>query len=117
MHAFRTAFHYVFIDSAYRLAVRLPMIKSFADKHTAAIFSGRAVRGLPTQIQKRSRANLFILDAAIRLDDLRVPPGNRLEVLRGERAGQHSIRVNDQWRICFTWRDVDAWDVEIVDYH
>jgi len=93
------------------------MIKSFADKRTAAIFSGRAIRGLPTQIQKRARAKLLVLDAATRLDDLRVPPGNRLEALRGDRAGQHSIRVNDQWRICFSWRDVDAWDAEIVDYH
>ncbi len=93
------------------------MIKSFADKRTAAIFSGYAVRSLAMQVQKRSRAKLLAIEAATRLDDLRAPPGNRLEALRGNRAGQHSIRINDQWRICFTWSDVDAWDVEIVDYH
>ena len=93
------------------------MIKSFADKRTAAVFAGHAVRGLATQIQRRARAKLLMIDAAGRLDDLRVPPGNRLEALRGDRRGQHSIRVNDQWRICFAWRDGEAWDVEIVDYH
>ena len=93
------------------------MIKSFADKRTAAIFAGFTVKGLPTQIQKRARAKLLAVDAAAILDDLRVPPGNRLEALKGGRQGQHSIRVNDQWRICFGWRDEDAWDVEIVDYH
>ena len=93
------------------------MIKSFADKRTAAIFAGLTVKGLPTQIQKRARAKLLAVDAAAILDDLRVPPGNRLEALKGGRQGQHSIRVNDQWRICFVWRDEDAWDVEIVDYH
>ena len=93
------------------------MIKSFADKRTAAIFAGYAVRGLPTQIQKRARAKLLAVDAAFRLNDLSSPPGNRLEVLRGDRQGQHSIRVNDQWRICFAWLDNEAWDVEIVDYH
>ncbi|MDE0045522.1 MAG: type II toxin-antitoxin system RelE/ParE family toxin [bacterium] len=93
------------------------MIKSFASKNAAAIFAGHAVRGLPVQIQQRARAKLVAIDAAGRLDDLRVPPGNRLEVLRGDRLGQHSVRVNAQWRICFNWRDGDAWDVEIVDYH
>ena len=93
------------------------MIKSFADKRTAALFAGHAVRGLPYQIQRRARAKLQALDAAKRLDDLRVPPGNRLEALSGARHGQHSIRINDQWRICFVWRDGEVWDVEIVDYH
>lgn len=93
------------------------MIKSFADKRTAAVFLGRAVRGLPEQIQSRARAKLVMIDAAKRIDDLRVPPGNRLESLRGNRKGQHSIRVNDQWRLCFAWRDGDALAVEIVDYH
>lgn len=93
------------------------MIKSFADKRAAAIFSGHAVRGLPIQIQGRARARLVAIDAAVRLDDLRVPPGNRLEALRGDRRGFHSIRVNEQWRICFRWRDGEARDVEIVDYH
>ena len=72
---------------------------------------------LAMQIQQRSRAKLLAIEAAEKLDDLRVPPGNRLEALHADRRGQHSIRVNDQWRICFTWRDGDAWDVEIADYH
>ena len=93
------------------------MIRSFADKRTAAIFVGHAVRDLPQQIQRRARAKLLAIDAAMRLDDLRAPPGNRLEALRGGRAGQNSIRINDQWRICFAWRDGDAWNVEVVDYH
>jgi len=85
------------------------VIKSFADKRTAAIFAGYAIRDLLQQIQRRSRAKLLAIDAAKRLDDLRAPPGNR--------AGQHSIRINEQWRICFAWDDGEAWDVEIVDYH
>ena len=93
------------------------MIKSFTDKRTAAIFAGYAVRNLPLQIQRRARAKLLAIDAATLLDDLRVPPGNHLEALHGDRQGQHSIRINDQWRICFVWRDNEAWDVEIVDYH
>jgi proteic killer suppression protein len=93
------------------------VIKSFADKRTAAIFAGYAVRDLPQQIQRRCRAKLVVIDAAKRLDDLRAPPGNRLEALHGNRAGQHSIRINEQWRICFAWHHGEAWDVEIVDYH
>ena len=93
------------------------MIRSFADKRTAALFAGHAIRGLPHQIQRRARAKLQALDAAKRLDDLRVPPGNRLEALSGARSGQHSLRINDQWRICFVWRDGEVEDVEIVDYH
>ena len=93
------------------------MIRSFADKRTAAIFAGHAVRGLPASIQQRARLKLVTIDAAGRLDDLRMPPGNRLEALRGSRRGQHSIRINDQWRLCFVWRDGAAWEVEIVDYH
>jgi proteic killer suppression protein len=97
--------------------VRFAMIKSFADKRTAAIFAGYAIRGLPMQIQKRARAKILAVDSASRLDDLRIPPGNRLESLQGNRKGQHSVRINDQWRICFAWRNDEAWDVEIVDYH
>ena len=93
------------------------MIRSFADKRTAAIFAGYAVRGLPLQIQRRDRAKLLAIDAAKQIDDLRVPPGNRLEALYGDRQGQHSIRINDRWRICLRWRNGEAWDVEIVDYH
>lgn len=93
------------------------MIRSFGDKRTAAIFSGYAVRDLPPQLQRRAREKLLALDAAVRLDDLRAPPGNRLETLRGNRKAQSNIRINDQWRICFVWRNDEAWDVEIVDYH
>jgi toxin HigB-1 len=93
------------------------VIKSFADRRTAAIFVGHAVRNLPQHIQRRARAKLLAIDAASMLSDLRAPPGNRLESLHGIRKGQFSIRVNDQWRICFVWRDNQAWDVEIVDYH
>jgi toxin HigB-1 len=102
----------------YRYSVRcIVVIKSFADKRTAALFAGYAVRNIPNQIQRRARAKLFAVDAAKKIDDLRVPPGNRLEALHGGRRGQHSIRINDQWRLCFEWRDGAAWEVEIVDYH
>ncbi|TAN48003.1 MAG: type II toxin-antitoxin system RelE/ParE family toxin [Rhodospirillales bacterium] len=93
------------------------MIVSFADKRTAAIFAGQAVKELPPQIQRRAKSKLQSLDAAIRLEDLRIPPGNRLESLKGNRSGQHSLRINDQWRLCFIWKDDDAWEAEIVDYH
>lgn len=76
-----------------------------------------AGRRLPPEIQPVARRKLRYLDAARRLDDLRAPPANRLEALRGDRAGQYSIRINDKWRICFRWRDGNAVDVEIVDYH
>jgi proteic killer suppression protein len=108
---------YVVLDIPYWLALRLAVIKSFGDKRTAAIFAGYAVRDLPPPIQRRARAKLLMLDAAKQVDDLRVPPGNRLEALRGNRKGQISIRINNQWRICFRWRDGEAWDVTIVDYH
>ncbi len=93
------------------------MIRSFADKRTAAIFVGRAVKGIPGEIQGRARVKLQMVDAARTLEDMRVPPGNRLEALTGDRKGQHSIRINIQWRICFVWRRGGAWNVEIVDYH
>ncbi len=93
------------------------MIKSFADKLTAAVFSGEQVRKLPPEIQQAARRKLKLVDAATGLDAIRVPPGNRLEVLKGDRKGKWSIRVNDQWRICFRWQDGHAHDVEIIDYH
>jgi len=93
------------------------VIKSFADKRTAAVFAGYLVRALPNQIQSRARAKLLAIDAAKELNELRIPPGNRLEALHGDRRGQHSVRINDQWRICFEWRESAAWNVEIVDYH
>lgn len=93
------------------------MIESFADKRTAAVFDGQVVRSLPEQIQRRARNKLLMIDAAGQLNDLRALPGNRLEALRGDRQGQHSIRISDQWRICFVWRENNASEVEIVDYH
>jgi toxin HigB-1 len=93
------------------------MIKSFRDKETEIIFSRQISTKLPHDIQRIARKKLVILDAAARLNDLRTPPGNRLEALKRDRKGQHSIRINDQWRICFKWRDGDAYDAEITDYH
>jgi proteic killer suppression protein len=93
------------------------MIKSFADKRTAALFLDHPTKDLPADIRKRARAKLMAIDQAQALDDLRSPPANRLEALRGGRAGQYSIRVNDRWRICLVWQDGDAYDVEFLDYH
>lgn len=93
------------------------MIKSFADRETEKIFNREFSRRLPQDIQRRARVKLEILDAADELDDLKIPPSNRLEKLRGDRSGQHSIRINDQWRVCFVWRNADAYEVEVIDYH
>jgi proteic killer suppression protein len=93
------------------------MIRSFADKETQKLFNRQFSRKLPTEIQHTARYKLEILDASERLDDLRIPPSNRLEKLTGDRAGQYSIRINKQWRICFEWRDNGPYKVEIVDYH
>ena len=93
------------------------MIKSFRDKETEKIFGRQTSRKLPQDIQRIARKKLIILDAAVQLNDLRKPPGNRLEALERDRKGQHSIRINDQWRICFKWNGDDAYDVEITDYH
>jgi toxin HigB-1 len=93
------------------------MIRSFADKQAERIWNGRSSRAFPGDIQDRALRKLRQVDAARTLDDLRNPPGNRLETLRGDRSGQLSIRINDQWRICFHWSDGDATGVEIVDYH
>jgi proteic killer suppression protein len=93
------------------------MIRSFADKVTAALFLGQQVRRVAADVQRRARIKLLQLDAAPTLADLKVPPSNCLEALKGDRKGQWSIRVNDQWRLCFKWRDGDAFDVEFTDYH
>jgi proteic killer suppression protein len=93
------------------------MIKNFADKETEKLFSRQLSRKLPQNIQRNARIKLEILDSAGELQDLMVPPGNRLEKLSGDRKGQHSIRINQQWRICFIWRDGNIYEVEIVDYH
>ena len=93
------------------------MIVSFADRDTERLFQRERVRRFPAELLTSMLKKLRLVDAAVALDDLRAPPGNRLEKLRGDRVGQHSIRVNDQWRICFTWRAGGAHAVEIVDYH
>ena len=93
------------------------MIRSFADKETERIWSGFRSRTLPQPIQKRGLDKLMLINAGQSLDDLASPPGNRLHALKNDRAGQHSVSINDQWRICFVWKDGDAHNVEIVDYH
>jgi proteic killer suppression protein len=93
------------------------MIVSFRDDATAMVWAGQQSRRLPPDIQATALRKLRLLNNARRLDDLRVPPANRLEALKGERRGQYSIRINDQWRICFAWSENNAHQVEIVDYH
>jgi proteic killer suppression protein len=93
------------------------MIRGFACHETEKLFNDESSRRLPTQIQRVARRKLLLLHQARSLNDLGAPPGNRLEALKGDRNGQHSIRINDQWRICFRWEAGDAYGVEIVDYH
>ncbi len=93
------------------------MIASFRDKETERLWQSGKSRRLPADLERRAFKKLAILNAAVGLGNLKVPPGNLLEALRGDRAGQYSIRVNDQYRVCFVWRDGNAFDVEIVDYH
>ena len=93
------------------------MIKSFSCKETQRIFERSFSKKLPQGIQTKARQKLILIDASAELNDLLIPPGNRLEELKKDRKGQHSIRVNDQWRICFIWNAGDAYDVEVVDYH
>jgi len=93
------------------------MIKSFRDKEAEKIFNRQFSRKIPRSIHRIALRKLVMLDAAIEIRDLRVPPGNRLEILKGSRKGQHSIRINQQWRLCFMWRAGNAYNVEIVDYH
>lgn len=93
------------------------MIASFRDRETEKVFERDRSRRLPSDVQRRAHRKLLLLDAAEGLKDLRVPPGNRLERLTGDRAERHSIRINDQWRICFKWKRGNAYDVEIADYH
>jgi len=99
------------------LFIVVVVIRSFADGETERFWEGGRSRRLPVEIRKRAAMRLIQLNAATRVDDLRMPPSNRLEPLRGDRAGQWSIRINDQWRVCFRFRDGDAFDVEIADYH
>ena len=93
------------------------MIKTFRDKETEKLVAGERSRKLPPDIQRNAKKRLDRIHAASRLEDLRLPPSHHLEALHGDRRGQHSIRINDQWRICFTWKEGDAYMVEIVDYH
>jgi toxin HigB-1 len=93
------------------------MIVSFRDKEAERLFNREASRILPMNIQRVAMRKLWMIDAAHALHDLRVPPANRLEQLKGNRRGQWSIRINDQWRICFTWKEANAHNVEIIDYH
>ena len=93
------------------------MIRSFGNSETERLFHRESVKRIPPNVRRQAMRKLLVLDAVDALDDLRAPPGNRLEKLRGNRAGQHSIRVNDQWRICFRWCNDHCLDVEVVDYH
>lgn len=95
----------------------MSVIRSFGDRDAERLFERQRIKRLGPEVQRVALRKLRMLDAAVGLEDLRVPPGNRLERLRGDRAGQHSIRVNDRWRICFRWRNSDAYDIEIVDHH
>ena len=93
------------------------MVKSFNCKETQRVFNRSFSKKMPQNIQLKARQKLVLLDAAIEITDLKIPPGNRLEELKSDRKGQYSIRINDQWRICFTWQDGDAYNVEIIDSH
>jgi len=93
------------------------VIRSFADKETERIWNGQRSRKLPPDIQNRALTLLKMLNAVASLSDLKSPPGNRLHALTDDRAGQHSVSINKKWRICFVWKDGDAYDVEIIDYH
>jgi proteic killer suppression protein len=93
------------------------MIKSFADKETGRLFEGRKSKAVPPQVRERALSKLLVLNAATRVEDLRATKGNRLEKLRGDREGQYSVRINQQYRVCFSFEGGDAHDVEIVDYH
>jgi proteic killer suppression protein len=93
------------------------MIRSFADRDSLRVFQRLQVKRLSTDLQRNAYRKLLMIDAAGSISDLRIPPGNRLEKMAGDRQGQYSIRINEQWRICFNWRENDAFDVEITDYH
>ncbi|MGI8739753.1 MAG: type II toxin-antitoxin system RelE/ParE family toxin [Gammaproteobacteria bacterium] len=93
------------------------MIKSFRGKETEKVWRGSVCRRLPKDVEQVARRKLRMLNNAVNLRDLRAPPANRLEALKGKRAGPHSIRINDQWRMCFAWKDGQALEVEITDYH
>ncbi|MBN2886467.1 MAG: type II toxin-antitoxin system RelE/ParE family toxin [Chromatiaceae bacterium] len=93
------------------------MIKTYANKATAAVAAGKKPKAFNADLTRIAQRKLALLNRAVTLDELRIPPGNRLEALSGNRRGQHSLRLNNQWRLCFVWRESHAWEVEIVDYH
>lgn len=93
------------------------MIKTFANKETAAVYARKPVRRFSPELQRAASIKLTLLNRVADINELRIPPGNRLEKLSGDREGQFSIRITNQWRLCFEWRDGNAWNVEIVDYH
>lgn len=93
------------------------MIRSYKDRKTAAVAKGKAPKGFPSDLVRSAQRKLFMIEHAVELKDLMSPPGNRLEALKGNRSGQHSIRINDQFRICFRWTDGGAEELEITDYH
>ncbi|HMA51673.1 MAG TPA: type II toxin-antitoxin system RelE/ParE family toxin [Magnetospirillaceae bacterium] len=93
------------------------MIKSFAGKFAEAVWTGQVGKGFPADLIRPAQRKLAMVNAAVTLEALRVPPSNHLEALKGDRLGQYSIRVNDQWRVCFVWKDGDAFHVEVTDYH
>ena len=99
------------------MALWLSSVKRFRNSDTERLFAGQTVRRLPVDIQRRARVRLQRVVAAAALSDLRVPPSHRLEALRGDRKGQYSIRINDQWRVCFVWTDQGAMNIEVIDYH
>lgn len=101
----------------YHYVIHIIMIVSTKGKHAAHAVSGRYTKGFPSDLIKRTRVLLTALHAATVLEDLRFPSGNRLEKLKGVRSGQHSVRLNDQWRICFVWTELGPSEVEIIDYH
>lgn len=110
--------HYVvLIDNNNALRYYVIMIKSFADKNTEIIWNRQWINSMPKEVQRVAYRKLIMLHRAISLNDLRVPPGNRLEKLSGDRSGEMSIRINKQYRICFIWTNGDAYEVQIIDYH
>lgn len=107
----------VIIVMCHVIRYNITMIKTFANDETESVFADGSAKSLPPDVLKRARRKLFAIDAAKRIEDLRMPPGNRLHQLKGNRAGQYSLSVNDQWRICFSFNDGDAFGVELCDYH
>jgi proteic killer suppression protein len=106
-----------FLDACHVTHYTSAMIKTFADRHTSELYASGKSRRLPPDLVSRALRRLEYIDLSVSLDDLKVPPSNRLHALKDDRSGQHSISINDQWRICFVYLDGDAYDVEITDYH